>query len=137
MADKPVVPSAIPRDILDTNDPHPEYNFSSIREFISRGSARRAFLDAKIAPLKAELDKLLEERDSLDKEIRKHEGAVSPLRGMPPEILSLMFTFASPPYTFANKTMNRYLMNMHEGPWVLSAVCSRWRSIVLAQPSLW
>ncbi|KAF7370224.1 F-box domain-containing protein [Mycena sanguinolenta] len=137
MADKPVPPSTIPRDILDSNEAHPEHNFSSIREFISRGSARRAFLDAKIAPLKAELEKLLEERDSLDKEIRKHEGAVSPLRSMPPEILSLIFTFASPPHAFANKTMNRYLMNMHEGPWVLSAVCSRWRSIVLAQPSLW
>ncbi|KAJ7812045.1 hypothetical protein B0H14DRAFT_2858523 [Mycena olivaceomarginata] len=28
-------------------------------------------------------------------------------------------------------------MNVKEGPWVLSAVCSRWRTIALSQPSLW
>jgi hypothetical protein len=117
---------------LDTNEPPAESNLPSIREFVSRGSARRTFLDAKIAPLKAELDKLLEERDSLDTEIRRHEGAVSPLRRIPAELISLIFTFAS-----ARKFMGTYLINTEEGPWVLSAVCSRWRNIALSQPSLW
>jgi hypothetical protein len=129
---KPVDPSTISRDILDTNKPPAESNLPSIREFVSRGSARRTFLDAKIAPLKAELDKLLEERDSLDTEIRRHEGAVSPLRRIPAELISLIFTFAS-----ARKFMGTYLINTEAGPWVLSAVCSRWRNIALSQPSLW
>ncbi|KAJ7250461.1 hypothetical protein B0H12DRAFT_1120499 [Mycena haematopus] len=140
MADKPVLPSTISRNILDTNDPPIEYSSSPIREFISRGEVRRAFLNAKIAPLKAELDKLLEERDSLDVEIRKHEGAVSALRRMPTEILSLIFTFAVPPYAVPNTgkfVSSYYFMNMEEGPWVLSAVCSRWRTISLSQASLW
>ncbi|KAF8217021.1 hypothetical protein K438DRAFT_1536539, partial [Mycena galopus ATCC 62051] len=117
---------------LDTNDPPAAYILASIREFVCRGSARRAFLDAKMAPLKAELDKLLEKRDSLDSEIRKHQGVVSPLRRLPTEILSLIFTFASPPPFGRSQHMN-----MHEGPWVLSAVCGRWRNIALAQSSLW
>ncbi|KAJ7314379.1 hypothetical protein DFH08DRAFT_895321, partial [Mycena albidolilacea] len=128
-ADKPVDPSPIPRDILDTNNPHAEYNHPALRAFVSRGSAREAYLDAKIAPLKAELAKLLEERDSLDAEVRKHEGALSPLRRMPVEIISLIFKFAAP--------FRSYVMNVKEGPWVLSAVCSRWRTIALSQPSLW
>ncbi|KAJ7879186.1 hypothetical protein B0H14DRAFT_2160977, partial [Mycena olivaceomarginata] len=59
----------------------------------------------------------------------KHEGALSPLRRMPVEIISLIFKFAAPfPSDF---------MNVEEGPWVLSAVCSLWRTIALSQPSLW
>ncbi|KAJ7812034.1 hypothetical protein B0H14DRAFT_2377905, partial [Mycena olivaceomarginata] len=85
--------------------------------------------DTKIYSLQAELDKLLEERDSLDTEIRKHEGALSPLRRIPPEILSLIFDFASP--------FTECFMIIEDGPWPLSAVCSRWRSIALSQPSLW
>jgi hypothetical protein len=135
--DKPVDPSTTPRDILDTNEPPAESNLPSIREFVSRGSARRAFLDAKIGPLKAELDKLLEERDFLDTEIRRHEGAVSPLRRMPPEIISLIFTLAAPPAVLARNSMESYLMNFDEGPCALTAVSSRWRNIALSQPSLW
>ncbi|KAJ7812041.1 hypothetical protein B0H14DRAFT_3879874 [Mycena olivaceomarginata] len=107
-ADKPVDPSPIPRDILDTNNPPAEYNHPALRAFVSRGSARRAYLDTKIAPLKAELAKLLEERESLDAEVRKHEGALSPLRRMPVEIISLIFKFAAP--------FRSYVMNVEEGP---------------------
>ncbi|KAJ7314386.1 hypothetical protein DFH08DRAFT_652339, partial [Mycena albidolilacea] len=114
---------------LDTNSPPAEYNHPALRAFVSRGSARRAYLDAKTASLKAELEKLLEERDSLDAEVRKHEGALSPLRRMPVEIISLIFKFAAP--------FRSYVMNVKEGPWTLSAVCSRWRNIALSQPSLW
>ncbi|KAJ7812039.1 hypothetical protein B0H14DRAFT_2190716, partial [Mycena olivaceomarginata] len=100
-----------------------------LRAFVSRGSARRAYLDATIAALKAELSKLLEERESLDAEVRKHEGALSPLRRMPVEIVSLIFKFAAP--------FRSYVMSVKEGPWILSAVCSRWRTIALSQPNLW
>ncbi|KAJ7314375.1 hypothetical protein DFH08DRAFT_755855, partial [Mycena albidolilacea] len=129
LVDKPVH-SPISRDILDANnDPPAEHNLLSIRESVSRGSARRAFLDTKISSLQAKLDKLLEERDSLDTEIRKHEGALSPLRRIPPEVLSLIFDFASP--------FTECFVIIEDGPWPLSAVCSRWRSIALCQPSLW
>ncbi|KAJ7631303.1 hypothetical protein DFH06DRAFT_1439071 [Mycena polygramma] len=91
-----VDPSTISREILGTNDPPAEFHLPSIREFVSRGSARRTFLDTKIAPLKSELEKLQQERDALDVEIRKHEGALSPLRRLPTEILCLIFMFAVP-----------------------------------------
>ncbi|KAF8217035.1 hypothetical protein K438DRAFT_1557946, partial [Mycena galopus ATCC 62051] len=136
MADEPVGSSRVPRDILDANNPAAECHIASIREFVSLGTARRAFLDAKMAPLKAELHKLLEECESLDTEIRKHEGALSPLRRMPTEIMSLIFTFASPPFSCCRRGIS-WLMSSEEGPWVLSAVCSRWRNIALSQPNLW
>ncbi|KAJ7656532.1 hypothetical protein DFH06DRAFT_1091449 [Mycena polygramma] len=130
--DSPVDPSPISREILDTNDPPAEFHLPSIREFVSSGSSRRTLLDARIAPLKAELEKLQRERDALDVEIRKHEGALSPLRRLPTEIISAIFTLALPPFASCSN-----LMNVQEGPWVLSAVCSRWRAVVLSQPCFW
>ncbi|KAJ7812038.1 hypothetical protein B0H14DRAFT_3879871 [Mycena olivaceomarginata] len=94
-ADKPVS-STISNDVLNTNVPPAENNHPALLEFVSRGSARRAYLDATIAALEAELTKLFEERESLDAEVRKHEGALSPLRRMPVEIISLIFKFAAP-----------------------------------------
>ncbi|KAJ7314378.1 hypothetical protein DFH08DRAFT_895315 [Mycena albidolilacea] len=111
-ADKPVS-STISNDILNTNVPPAENNHPALREFVSRGK----------------LTKLFEERESLDAEVRKHEGALSPLRRMPVEIISLIFKFAAP--------FRSYVMNVKEGPWTLSAVCSRWRTIALSQPNLW
>ncbi|KAJ7763667.1 hypothetical protein DFH07DRAFT_812712 [Mycena maculata] len=72
------------------------------------------------------LDTLLEERNALDLEVRKHEGALSPLRRMPPELLSLIFQNALFPHYPSADT-----------PWIISAVCSRWRNITLSLPSLW
>jgi hypothetical protein len=80
-------------------------------------------LNAKVALLQSALDKLLEERDELDIEIRKHEGALLPLRRMPTEILSLIFPMA--------------LRLSESAPWTVSAVCARWRTIVVSQPRFW
>ncbi|KAJ7742829.1 hypothetical protein B0H16DRAFT_1890138, partial [Mycena metata] len=81
--EKPLPPSAVAHDILDSNKPVPDLICPSIREFISQGSVRRERLDKKIATLRSALDDLLKERDPLD------------LRRMPTELLSLIFTFAS------------------------------------------
>ncbi|KAJ7180977.1 hypothetical protein C8R46DRAFT_1345154 [Mycena filopes] len=125
---KPLQLSTIPREILETNEPVPDLILPSIRAFISEGSARRGRLDAKIASLRTALNELLEEREPLDIEVQKHLGAVSPLRRMPTELLSLIFAFAS---------ANDGLLSTHSGPWLVSMVCSRWRKVALAQPSLW
>ncbi|KAJ7694667.1 hypothetical protein B0H17DRAFT_931723, partial [Mycena rosella] len=123
----PLIPSTIRSSILETNDPPAEVDIPAIREFVARGSARRTRLDAKIVALKASLDELLQDRNPLDTEIRKHEGAVSPLRRMPTELLSLIFKY----------TLPTRCERIDSAPWAIAAVCSRWRTIVLAQPSLW
>ncbi|KAJ6530067.1 hypothetical protein DFH09DRAFT_994695 [Mycena vulgaris] len=119
--------STISSDILESNDPPAEVNIPSIREFLGRGRPRRAQLDAKIAVLRASLDELLEERNPLDTEIRKHEGAVSPLRRLPAELLSLIFKFTLPPYSPEEIS----------GPWIVGGVCRRWRTVALSHPTLW
>ncbi|KAK7024915.1 hypothetical protein R3P38DRAFT_1054100 [Favolaschia claudopus] len=85
--------------------------------------------------LKAKLDALLNERRTLDIQIGKHLGALSPLRRVPTEILSLIFESAVDPGERPGAPWGEILMNMV--PWDLSNVCVRWRRIALSQPNLW
>ncbi|KAJ7647927.1 hypothetical protein FB45DRAFT_894785 [Roridomyces roridus] len=124
----PFDPSDTPRKLLDSNDPPSDIHFPSLRDFLSRAMPRRARLDSKISVLKAALDKAVAERDWLDPEIRKHEGAVSSLRRIPTEILSSIFAFVG---------TGNLLDSEMAGPWSVSAVCSRWRAIALSTPSMW
>ncbi|KAJ7625606.1 hypothetical protein FB45DRAFT_1029959 [Roridomyces roridus] len=81
-------------DILATNTPVPESQRPAVRSFLFHTRARKHRLDEKIAELRTTLEELCSERDALDTEIRKHAAALSPIRRVPPEILSHIFTFA-------------------------------------------
>ncbi|KAJ6582025.1 hypothetical protein B0H19DRAFT_522398 [Mycena capillaripes] len=120
-------PTLVSSDTLEKNDPPVESELSHLREFISRGSARMRVLEAKIPLLQASLDKIIQERDELDIEIRRHEGGVSPLRRVPTEILSRIFTFTLPPHQHDTES----------APWTVSAVCARWRATVISQSCFW
>ncbi|KAJ7694655.1 hypothetical protein B0H17DRAFT_1009229 [Mycena rosella] len=117
----------ISSDILYTNNPPADAQIPSIRDYISNGLARTTHLNEAIASLQVSLDKLIEERDALDIEIGKHKGALSPLRRIPPEILSHIFTF----------TLPSHCPSADSAPWIVSSVCARWRAITLSQPRLW
>lgn len=119
------------REFLDNNAPPAEIHISFLEEYLSRGTMRRTCIDSKIAILRAALDNMVAERDRLEADMRKHEGAISVMRRLPTEILSLIFSFVP---TNQNLLDHRTTSG---GPWSISTVCSRWRSIALAQPSLW
>ncbi|KAJ7648562.1 hypothetical protein DFH06DRAFT_1095302 [Mycena polygramma] len=123
----PHEPSLVPRDILETNDPPLESQIPFLRDFVTRGRVRISLLEDEMALLQTSLDNLSKERDELVVEIRKHEGALSPLRRTPTEILSHIFIFTLPPYR----------LNHEPAPWTVSAVCARWRTIVISQPCFW
>ncbi|KAJ7759129.1 hypothetical protein B0H16DRAFT_1689084 [Mycena metata] len=129
---QPLISSPTPNEILETNHPPIESQLPSIRDFISTGRARMRVLNAKFAALRSSncsiealqssIDKLL----ALDVEIRKHKGAISPLRRMPTEVLSLIFT----------STISQHGIT-ESAPWTVSAVCARWRATVIYQPRFW
>ncbi|KAJ7647871.1 hypothetical protein FB45DRAFT_210328 [Roridomyces roridus] len=127
-AEPPLEPSETPREILACNEPTPEIHVPSLQAFIARGISRRTRLDSKIAVLQAALKKTVAERNLLAAEIREHQGALSPLRGLPIEILASIFVLLP---------SENLLAPGASGPWCISAVCSRWRAIALSLPSLW
>ncbi|KAJ6592314.1 hypothetical protein DFH09DRAFT_1358042 [Mycena vulgaris] len=114
----------IPGDILATNRPPLEPEILRIRSVIAEERARKTRLDAQIAALEATLNKFTEDRHVLEAEILGYEGTLSPLRRMPPELLSLIFTLARRP-------------SGDPAPWTVSQVCRRWREIAIYQPSFW
>ncbi|KAJ7498230.1 hypothetical protein B0H11DRAFT_1999113, partial [Mycena galericulata] len=61
-----------------------------------------------------------------------NKGIVSPLRRMPPEVLGEIFSWTLP---LPVETWS--CSRLDESPWVLTHICSRWRAISLATPSLW
>ncbi|KAJ7918637.1 hypothetical protein B0H13DRAFT_2435113 [Mycena leptocephala] len=124
----PFSPSLASDDILETNNPPLESQIPFLQDFVSKGRARMALLNAKIALLQSSLDELLEERSVLETNIGKHEGGLSPLRHLPTEILSLIFALTLPPHEPSWDA---------SAPWTISAVCARWRATVVSQPCFW
>ncbi|KAJ7729994.1 hypothetical protein DFH07DRAFT_756513 [Mycena maculata] len=113
-------------DILETNNPPTEFQIPSIHDFLSSAHAQKSSPDDKIALLQSSLKKLRAEHHSLNIQIRNHGGAVSPLRRMPTENSSLIFSLTiTPHHPWAESAL-----------WLVSAVSARWRNIVLSQPSL-
>ncbi|KAJ6480887.1 hypothetical protein C8R45DRAFT_1004007 [Mycena sanguinolenta] len=135
---KPTFSNPIPRDILDTNNPPPESYIPILRHFVSTGRARLFDLKVQIALLSrssSERSKLCAELDLLALEVGKHEGALSPLRLFPPEMLSQIFAFTLPPHQRDVAASGDRLAQ--SAPWTISAVCARWRAITISNPCFW
>ncbi|KAJ7148394.1 hypothetical protein C8R43DRAFT_1236834 [Mycena crocata] len=117
-------PPQIPRDLLTTNRPPLGPEISCIESVIAEKRARKMRLDAQIAAVRTSLDNLIRKRSILEVETREHEGTLSPLRRMPPELLSLIFVLT-------------HIHDKNPAPWKISQVCRRWQAIVSSQPSFW
>lgn len=88
-----------------------------------------AVVDSRLEELRAELLSMTAEQNRWQKTVDHCRGALSPLRRFPTEILEAVFQI------FCSQTDN--ILDILDGPWLLSHVCSLWRRIVLSTPSLW
>ncbi|KAJ7250489.1 hypothetical protein B0H12DRAFT_662863 [Mycena haematopus] len=127
LSDVDPTPALVSSDIVKSNNPPLESQIPVLQDFISKGRARLAALETKMALLDSLMHKLLEEKDELAVEISIHEKSLSSLRRMPTEILSHIFSFTLPPHQ----------SDAAPAPWAISAVCARWRAIVISQPHFW
>lgn len=65
--------------------------------------------------------------------IDQHQGVVSPLRRLPPELLQCIFLFAVPTCT----NVPRNWISVDNVPWRLGQVCRTWRKSALCYSPLW
>ncbi|KAG7095801.1 hypothetical protein E1B28_006501 [Marasmius oreades] len=98
-------------------------------------------VESNLEPLVAEIDRLkrvvtdLEvARDTLLSFARDHRAILSPARRLPSEILQAIF-FSCLPSRISEDSFD--IWDVRQAPWVLTQVCSRWRSISLGCPRLW
>ncbi|KAJ7113894.1 hypothetical protein C8R44DRAFT_740778 [Mycena epipterygia] len=68
--------------------------------------------------------------------IPRSSAILSPVRGMPAELLGEIFLWTLPPADI-DDTRRRWSFNAKESPWVLTHISGRWRAVALSTPSLW
>ncbi|KAJ7911830.1 hypothetical protein B0H13DRAFT_1526697, partial [Mycena leptocephala] len=90
--------------------------------------------DDKISQLRAQLERLEQEHTSLATDLSRNTAILSPMRRMPPEILSEIFMLTLPS---DRAVLEHGRINMRDSPWVLTHICGRWRIVALASSSLW
>ncbi|KAJ7457215.1 hypothetical protein B0H11DRAFT_1925153 [Mycena galericulata] len=119
--------------LLNSNETPLESDLDSINVRLSKTDAHLAYLDAEISRLWARVARLERERALLSEHRAQNKGIISPLRRMPPEVLCEIFAWTLPhPQTAARRGPTVY-----DSPWMLTQICSRWRAIAVATPSLW
>ncbi|KAJ7780040.1 hypothetical protein DFH07DRAFT_875643, partial [Mycena maculata] len=118
--------------LLTTNTPPEGPELAYIRAIVSKTGARLTRLDDEISVLQDRLKQLEEERSALGDYHVQNTAMLSPLRRMPAEVLSEIFSWTLSP-VHAPLTVKR----LRDSPWVLTHVSSRWRAIALSTSSLW
>lgn len=118
-------PSSTPfPHLISTYSIHINSELPLINNHIDDLETEIAYVERKIALLK-------DRRMQLRSEIRLHRGMTSPFRRFPAELLIKLFE-----HTIPIDGLNDGLPVSNQ-PWVLAAVCRRWRDIVVSTPTLW
>ncbi|KAJ7231034.1 hypothetical protein B0H12DRAFT_1029649 [Mycena haematopus] len=120
--------------LLTTNEPPEDSESTFIRSVISKTADRLASLEDEIYKVKEKLKHLEDQRASLSSHRTQHDAILSPLRRMPPELLSEIFSSTLPSL---RETWDNRKHYMDHSSWVLSHVSSCWRMVSLSIPSLW
>ncbi|KAF7366657.1 F-box domain-containing protein [Mycena sanguinolenta] len=133
IADVSVTPGTRHYTLLNTNEPPEDSESVFIRSVITESNTRLTRLDDEISKLQEKLKQLEDERAALLSYRTQNTAILSPLRRMPPEVLSEIFSWTLP-------SINDALgigYDMAQSPWLLTRVSSRWRAVCLSTASVW
>ncbi|KAJ7292591.1 hypothetical protein C8J57DRAFT_1018428, partial [Mycena rebaudengoi] len=84
---------------------------------------------AHIEELESQLAYIDAARTELLASLEEHKGILSPIRMLPNEILGEIF------FILAKAARRSSVAN--QAPWLVTKICSRWRSVALSTPALW
>ena len=91
-------------------------------------------LDDEMSRLQMVMDQLAAERQSLKKSLEEHRSIAAPIRKIPPEVLSVIFTFCA---DNSCSTSNSKCFDVTQAPLQLSFVCNKWRRLAISMSQLW
>ncbi|KAJ6504494.1 hypothetical protein DFH09DRAFT_1439959 [Mycena vulgaris] len=111
----PVAPGTLARhhELLCTNAAPEGPELIYIRAVVAKTGARLAGVEAKISRLRQLLQQLEDERASLSRYHAPNKAILSPLRRMPLEVLSEIFSWTMPSF---DARMNRRKFNLEDSP---------------------
>ncbi|KAJ7670764.1 hypothetical protein DFH06DRAFT_141771 [Mycena polygramma] len=125
--------AALTKVIHCGNYPPTDLQSQEIRRMLAAMNSEVSHLDTTILKLSLVLSELQCQRLTAHKAAMAVQGALSPIRRIPPEIVSHIFVLCR-----NNSMRSRYsIANPRNAPIVLGQVSSRWRSICHGTPLLW
>ena len=122
-----VIPSSPFERIMCTNRALLDSETERVREIVLETENDLTQLEDQIALLHRE-------RDKLRRYVESHKVLLSPIRRLPPEILSEIFLACLTPW---NEMLTLAIFDVKSLPWLLGHICSQWRAVALSSPKLW
>ncbi|KAJ7150796.1 hypothetical protein C8R46DRAFT_1305609, partial [Mycena filopes] len=116
--------------LFTSNEPPLAHQLAEIRESAHVAEALKTSLDMQINQARMDLIRLEREALYAARHAESCKFPLSPIRRMPVEILSNIFT------AYAD-LLHPNLCDIKNGVWMLGHVCGHWRAVALATPSLW
>ncbi|TEB34971.1 hypothetical protein FA13DRAFT_1426396 [Coprinellus micaceus] len=113
-----------------TNDAPSSQDLEAIRLYVSGPSKELGDVDHEIQHLTQRLTLLHSRRETLQNTVRKYTGICSPIRALPEDILGEIFDRCLPHDRLS-------VFHVNDAPFLLTAVCRRWRAVALQNPRLW
>ncbi|KZP22084.1 hypothetical protein FIBSPDRAFT_825072, partial [Athelia psychrophila] len=108
---------------LDSNVVLPSSQTNIIASMISSALWDVLQLDQDILRLENTIGELCRKRDEIQSFAIAHKALVSPIRQVPPEVITEVFLHS--------------VEGNHESPLLLASICRRWRLIALSSPQIW
>jgi hypothetical protein len=121
-------------ELLNSNEPPLDAELPFIESVVLRHRSRLSNHDDKILRLRAQLERLEQERTPLEADLLRNTAILSPMRRMPPEILAQIFALTLPS---DRKVVESGRIDVQDSPWILTRVCGRWRTVAIASSFLW
>ncbi|KAJ7845398.1 hypothetical protein B0H14DRAFT_2511012 [Mycena olivaceomarginata] len=117
-------------DRLNTNYIPSDSEIVEIRAFLADPVDELARVEARIEEMEIALSQLKELRASLKTPIDAHRALISPMRRMPQDVLSEIFSSCLP-------SEHNALIDPAEAPLLLGRICRHWRDIAYSTLMLW
>jgi hypothetical protein len=119
--------------LLRSNVPATPLHIQSLHHNLKSALVELSKLDERILRIKSLLNHAEEHRSHLEKVVDDYRALVSPIRHLPYEVIREIFHHL----VNCDPVVAHPATKLINGPWSLSHVCSLWRAVCLATPSLW
>ncbi|KAJ7761236.1 hypothetical protein DFH07DRAFT_815797 [Mycena maculata] len=131
----PLPPSHDLRRLLTSNEVPLDSEIPFITQAISKEQAQVDVLNAQIrrrsGPHSTGPPHLVQQRNEIAEDVRRHQAILSAIRHIPPELLCHIFSLA----TSATGRIGEDIVDIP--PWDIIHVCRSWRQTALSYPVLW
>jgi len=109
---------------------------TAIKAAIQESSRHESIIEKALLQLE-DIGRALQERRWVHRKYQSdHQGMVSALRSLPPELLSNIFLMCTPPDNPNTCSTFKFILD-HPPPWSIARVCRKWRYISHSTPLLW